>query len=161
MSAAVGTSRVNRFFEKESPMFRWKAYVALFLTSLVVLSTAASTHAQWNPVKQVQNAGKRLEKSVRTEAGNAASSVKRAHGLNYAVRIVNPKESGSRFIFYDFDGQTQIGLPGGTVRTHRGTMVGKPTIAFDNGRGQRVRYALSDATYEFTWTRGVLNLHRR
>ncbi len=134
----------------------------LAFAAVVAISTFAhQAHAQWNPLKQIKDAGKRLDKSVRTEAGNAANSVKRAHGLNYQVRIVNPSNSGSRTLFYTFEGAPQA-LTNGKIRTHRGTKHGNPVIAFGNGNGQTVRYGLQRGrTYEFKWNRGVLQLYRR
>ncbi len=128
----------------------------------VVVTAAGQAHAFPNPVKQLKDAAKRAENSVRREAGNASNSFKRAHRLNYVVKIVNPKNSGSGYLFYNFNGETQIGLRKGVVRTHRGTIAGSPYITFKNGRGQTIRYRLqSGKTYEFRWNRGVLNLVRR
>lgn len=92
-----------------------------------------------------------------TGGNSSGGSKPTTHGLNYKVKIHNPNRS---FVKYSFGGQRQMPLRGGYVRTHRGT--GQPSIVFDNGRRQTVRYRLSrNGQYVFRWVNGTLQLYRR
>jgi hypothetical protein len=125
---------------KMSYVSRWLIVASV---AVVVLAIAeGSARAQWNPWRQARDGYRRLENSARREAGNAASSLQRAHRMNYRVRVVYPRQRGSQFVYFNFNGENQLALPAGYQRDYRGTMPGRPTIAFDNGRNQQVRYSL-------------------
>ena len=125
--------------------------VALAVVGAMV-GGAQEAHAQFG------NPFQRAERSIRTELGRASRSVQRAHAMNYQVRVTNPT---SRTIFYRFEGAPQA-LPAHTVRTHRGSKIGRPTVSFGNGRRQTVQYGLDgNRSFAFEWKNGVLDLYRR
>lgn len=136
-----------------------KAAVLAMVALGMVVAGANVASAGWDPAKQLRDARDRAKKSIRTEAGRAAAHVKRAHQMNYVVRVTNPT---NQYLFYKFNGQSKIGLRPKSVTTFRGSRVGNPTISFDNGRRQSVRHSLSrSGNYIFRWTNGTLVLYRK
>ncbi len=137
--------------------FRVKSILTVAFLFGVMLSS--QVNAQWDPIKQVTNAARRAENSIRKEGGRLSDSVKRAHKLNYQVRI-EFDSSGSRGIHYKLDGKPFLLSPKRNY-THKRTQIGSPTVSFDNGRGQSIRYSLKNGTYVFRWKNGVLNLFKK
>jgi hypothetical protein len=105
------------------------------LALCIVITANQSASAQFNVGRAIGNAGKRLESSVRTEAGRASSDFKRVvHAIHYKV-----------------DGKPHL-LRSGYKQTISGRGPGK--ITFDIGARDRSyqSYNLSSGrTYVFKW----------
>jgi hypothetical protein len=119
------------------------------LALCIVITANQSASAQFNVGRAIGNAGKRLESSVRTEAGRASSDFKRVvHGKPFKFTLRNPTQNA---IHYKVDGKPHL-LRSGYKQTISGRGPGK--ITFDIGARDRSyqSYNLSSGrTYVFKW----------
>lgn len=109
----------------------------------LVIANTQFAHAGW-----LQEAGRRLDRSVRTEAGRAAGTVRDSVTKTWRFTIVNRTDNSMHF---RINGRPEI-LSAGYQRSYTYRGLESPEIAFDSSyrSGSQLReYELESGTFTF------------